>query len=176
MSRHGVRSAVVVDESGRLLGIITRSDFLKDYRKRVALVDHNESSQSVDGVEEAVIIAVADHHRLGGDVETERPIIFRVEPVCATATILWSMMRELGVEAGKSIADAVLYAVLTDILLLRSVTTTDLDRAVVDEVLRVAELSWDEAYAFTRTLLAASEPEYLWQVATQDVKVYEYAG
>jgi len=176
MVRRGVRSAVVVDESGRLLGIVTRSDFLKDYRKRVALVDHNEFSQSVDGVEEAVIVAVVDHHRLGGDVETERPIIFRVEPVGATATILWRMMRELGVEAERSVAEAVLYAVLTDTLLLRSATTTDLDRAVMDEALRASGLSREEAYTFARTLLAASEPEDLRQAATQDVKVYEYAG
>jgi len=70
MAQRGVRSTVVVDESGRLLGIVTRSDFLKDYRKRIALVDHNEFSQSVDGVEEAVVVAVVDHHRLGGDVSS----------------------------------------------------------------------------------------------------------
>ncbi|HDI02079.1 MAG TPA: CBS domain-containing protein [Ignisphaera sp.] len=94
MVKRGAGTVVVVDELGKLCGIVTRSDLVRDYRKRVALVDHNEFSQSIYGIEEAVIVAVVDHHRVSGDVETHTPIIYRIEPVGATNTIIWRIARE----------------------------------------------------------------------------------
>ncbi len=176
MVRGGARAVVVVDDVGRLVGVITRSDLVKDSRKRVALVDHNEFSQSVEGVEEAEIIAVVDHHRLSGDVETHRPVFFRVEPVGSTCTILWRMAREEGIEIDRSLAEAMLYAVLSDTLLFRSSTTTPLDKAVAEEMARVAGVDVSTAMEFMRLAMAANEPSDPWEIVTRDLKVFEIGG
>jgi len=176
MVKGGHRSIVVTDEMGRLRGIVTRSDLVKDCRKRVALVDHNEFSQSVEGVEEAEIVAVIDHHRLSGDVETHRPILVRVEPLGSTCTVLWKMSRELGVELGKRLAEAMLYALLSDTLLLRSSTTTEIDIAVAEEMARVAETDLRTAVEFMRLAMAANEPSDPYEIVTRDLKVFEVSG
>ncbi len=176
MVKSGYRSIVVTDEMGRLRGIVTRSDLVKDCRKRVALVDHNEFSQSVEGIEEAEIVAVVDHHRLSGDIETHRPILVRVEPVGSTCTVLWRMCKELGIELEKSLAEAMLYALLSDTLLLRSSTTTEIDRVVAEEMARRAEVDLRAAIEFMRLAMAANEPSDPYEIVTRDLKVFEVSG
>lgn len=176
MVKSGYRSIVVTDEMGRLRGIVTRSDLVKDCRKRVALVDHNEFSQSVEGIEEAEIVAVVDHHRLSGDIETHRPILVRVEPVGSTCTVLWRMCKELGIELEKSLAEAMLYSLLSDTLLLRSSTTTEIDRVVAEEMARRAEVDLRAAIEFMRLAMAANEPSDPYEIVTRDLKVFEVSG
>jgi manganese-dependent inorganic pyrophosphatase len=125
------REAPVVDADGRLVGLLTRTNVARATRRRVILVDHNEIAQSADGVEEASVIEIVDHHRIG-DVQTAAPIAFLGMPVGATATIVATRFRELGVDPPRHMAGLLLSAVLTDTVLLKSPTTTDIDREVSD--------------------------------------------
>ena len=125
------REAPVVDADGRLVGLLTRTNVARATRRRVILVDHNEIAQSADGVEEASVIEIVDHHRIG-DVQTAAPIAFLGMPVGATATIVATRFRELDVDPPRHVAGLLLSAVLTDTLLLKSPTTTDIDREISD--------------------------------------------
>lgn len=176
LSKWGVRRLVVVDEVGRLRGVITRSDLVKDYRKRVALVDHNELSQGVDGLEEANVVAVVDHHRVSGDIKTVNPILFRVEPVGSTATIMWTLFKEHGVEAPKELMEAMLYAILSDTMLLKAPSTTDADKVAAEDIATRLGLDLAEVVNFMRSLMALNEPSNPAETVTQDLKEYEYMG
>ena len=125
------REAPVLDSSGRLVGLLTRTNVARAGRRRVILVDHNEVAQSADGVEEAAVVEIVDHHRVG-DIQTALPITFLGNPVGATATIVALRYRELDVDPPRGIAGLLLSAVLTDTVLLKSPTTTDADREVVE--------------------------------------------
>ena len=122
------RTAVAVDEEGKLIGILTRSDLMGNPHKKVVLVDHNEFTQGPKSVEEADIVAVVDHHRLSGDIESYTPILFIVEPLGSASSILWGMYGSYGVYPTKKSAEALLYAILSDTLLLSSPTTSILTK------------------------------------------------
>jgi len=125
------REAPVVDSEGRLVGLLTRTSVARATRRRVILVDHNEIAQSADGVEEAAVVEIVDHHRVG-DVQTAGPIAFIGRPVGATATIVADQYRGLDMDPPVAMAGLLLAAVLTDTVLLKSPTTTDLDRETVE--------------------------------------------
>lgn len=127
------REAIVVDEDSRLLGILTRSNLARGVRRKVILLDHNEASQSALGIEEAAVVEIVDHHRVG-DIQTTSPIMFLNLPVGSTATIVAERYRELGVTPPEAMAGVLLSAVLTDTVLLKSPTTTDVDRAVAQRL------------------------------------------
>jgi len=127
------RAGVVVDDAGRAIGIVTRTNLARRERRRVVLVDHNEASQSAEGVEDASVVEIVDHHRVG-DIQTTGPILFLNLPVGATATIVARRYEDLGVEVPRAIAGVLLAAVLTDTVLLKSPTTTDVDRTMVERL------------------------------------------
>ena len=129
------REALVVDEDNRLTGILTRSNLARGVRRRVVLLDHNERSQSAPGIEEAAVVEIVDHHRVG-DVQTSGPILFLNLPVGSTATIVAERYRELGVTPPRGIAGILLSAVLSDTVLLKSPTTTPVDHAVAERLAR----------------------------------------
>jgi len=133
------REAVVVDDEGRLLGMITRTNLARGLRRRIVLLDHNELSQSALGAEEAAVIEIVDHHRVG-DVQTAAPILFLNMPVGSTATIVAERYRELGVDIPVAMAGLLLSAVLSDTVLLKSPTTTALDREVADVLSAMLEI------------------------------------
>lgn len=133
------REAIVADEDGRVVGILTRTDVARGTRRRVALVDHNEAAQSAVGVEEAAIVEIVDHHRVG-DVQSAAPILFLNMPVGSTATIVAKRYQELGVEIPVPMAGILLAAVLTDTVLLKSPTTTEEDRRIVSDLARIVGL------------------------------------
>ena len=126
-----LREAVVLDEEGVAVGIVTRSDVAVKPRRKVALVDHNEFSQAVDGLDEAEIVEIVDHHRIG-DVTTNQPIRFTNMPVGSSATIITLKLREAGIDIPVGIAATLLSAILTDTVILKSPTATDVDRQQVD--------------------------------------------
>jgi manganese-dependent inorganic pyrophosphatase len=141
------REAPVVDSEGRLVGLLTRTNVARATRRRVILVDHNEVAQSADGVEEASVVEIVDHHRIG-DVQTAAPIAFIGMPVGATATIVATRFRDLDVDPPRHVAGLLLSAILTDTVALKSPTTTDVDRDVADWLagllgLDVAEFAMD---------------------------------
>ncbi len=127
------REAVVVDAPGRPIGMVTRTNIARGIRRRVILVDHNETAQSAPGIEEAEVVEVVDHHRIG-DVQTYGPILFLNIPVGATATVVAMRYSELGVGIPEPIAGVLLAAILSDTVLLKSPTTTDSDRRVAAEL------------------------------------------
>ena len=130
------REAVVTDEHGRVVGILTRTDVARGARRRVALVDHNEAAQSAVGIEDAAVVEIVDHHRVG-DIQSAGPILFLNLPVGSTATIVATRFQELGIEIPESIAGILLGAVLTDTVLLKSPTTTPVDRRIASDLARI---------------------------------------
>ncbi len=123
------REAIVADGEGRVTGILTRTDVARGARRRVVLVDHNEMAQSAAGIEDASVVEIVDHHRVG-DIQTAGPILFLNLPVGATATIVATRYEQLGVEIPTAMAGILLGALLTDTVLLKSPTTTDVDRRI----------------------------------------------
>lgn len=126
-----LREAVVLDETGVAVGIVTRSDVAVKPRRKVALVDHNEFSQAADGMSEAEIVEIVDHHRIG-DVCTNQPIRFTNMPVGSSATIITCKLRDADIEISEGIAATLLSAILTDTVILKSPTATDVDRRQVE--------------------------------------------
>ncbi len=146
------RSAVVVDGDGRLIGFITRTDLLRPVRKRAILVDHNEISQAVDNIEEAEILEIIDHHRVG-DISTVAPIYVYNDPIGSTCTVVAGMMFLHQVHIPPEIAGVLLSGILSDTLLLTLSTTTDRDRKAAE---RLAEIARVELADYGRELLHAS--------------------
>ncbi len=134
------REAVVANDAGRVVGILTRTDIARGARRKVVLVDHNESAQSASGIEDASVMEIVDHHRVG-DIQTSAPVLFLNMPVGATATIVATRYEQLGVEIPEPIAAILLSAVLTDTVLLKSPTTTDVDRRIAAELGRITGLA-----------------------------------
>ncbi|HEY5540351.1 MAG TPA: putative manganese-dependent inorganic diphosphatase [Coriobacteriia bacterium] len=133
------REALVTDEHGRVVGILTRTDVARGTRRRVALVDHNEAAQSAAGIEDAAVVEIVDHHRVG-DIQSAGPIPFLNLPVGSTATIVATRYKDLGVEIPVPIAGILLSAVLTDTVLLKSPTTTDVDRCIASDLARIVDV------------------------------------
>src|SRR5438105_10533920 len=123
------RSLPVVDAEGKLVGYLSRTDLLNARPKRVVLVDHNEQSQAVDGIEEAELLGIIDHHRIA-DVHTNKPIMFRADPVGCTGTIIAGLYHEAGVDIPREVAGLLLAGLLYDTLILRSPTSTLRDERI----------------------------------------------
>ncbi len=127
------RSLPVVDSAGKLVGYLSRTDLLNARPKRVILVDHNEQSQTVDGIEEAELLGIIDHHRIA-DVHTNKPIMFRADPVGCTGTIVTALYHEAGKAIPREVAGLLLAGLLYDTLILRSPTCTPRDERVAAEL------------------------------------------
>ena len=130
VSGSAFRAACVVSTGGKLQGILTRTTLLDDVRRQVVLLDHNEASQAVPGIEEADVVEIIDHHRLGA-ITTLRPIRFFNDPVGATCTIIAMKFMEAGLTPSREIAGVLLCGILSDTLSLRMSTTTHQDKKAV---------------------------------------------
>ena len=126
MARRRFRDFPIVDNKGKFLGLISRRRLLNVRKKQVILVDHNEKNQAVDGVEEAEVLEIIDHHRLSS-IETMGPVFFRNQPVGCTATIVYQMYQEAGIEPDPINAALLCSAIISDTLMFRSPTCTPLD-------------------------------------------------
>ena len=134
---------VIIDEDRRIRGIITRSSFIKEHRFKVVLVDHNEFGQAVDGINNAEVVEIIDHHRLG-NATTDLPITFINKTVGSTATIIAEMYRASGFDPGVKMAGLMLSAILSDTLVLRSPTTTAVDREIGQWLAEVAGVDLEQ--------------------------------
>jgi manganese-dependent inorganic pyrophosphatase len=137
VSGSAFRAACVVTPEGKIAGILTRTTLLDDVRRSVILLDHNEGSQAVDGIEEADIIEIIDHHRLGA-ITTLKPIRFFNDPVGATSTIIAMKFMESGLIPSRPVAGALLSGILSDTLSLTMSTTTHHDIKAVKYLTAVA--------------------------------------
>ncbi len=162
----------VVDADGTLVGYLSRTDILNARPKRVMLVDHNEQSQAVDGIDEAELLGIIDHHRIA-DVHTNKPIMFRADPVGCTGTIIAGLYHEAGVDIPREVAGLLLSGLLYDTLILRSPTSTAKDERVAAELADIAgediEQYGQEVFAAAAADLSARSAESL---ITSDFKEF----
>jgi manganese-dependent inorganic pyrophosphatase len=166
------RAAVAVDSSGRPVGLVTRSDLVNPEPRRVLLVDHAESAQSVHGIEEAEIVEILDHHHIGS-IETRVPVAATFDPVGSTATLVVERFRQAGLEPQRSTALMLLGAVLSDTVILNSPTTTPRDHAVIEHLERILSL---DAQEFGRDMFSeTSDVSHLpaAEIVAHDLKDYE---
>ncbi len=133
----------VLDQNKTCLGVIQLADLVNKHRKKVILVDHNEREQSVDGLEEAEIIEIVDHHKIG-TIGTSQPINFRNMTVGCTCSIIYLLFKENKVEIPKDIAGLMLSAIISDTLLFRSPTATELDKEIAFNLSQIAEVDIDK--------------------------------
>jgi manganese-dependent inorganic pyrophosphatase len=132
------RAACVVTGDGTLAGVLTRTTLLDDVRRSVVLLDHNEASQAVPGIEEADVVEIIDHHRLGA-ITTLKPIRFFNDPVGATSTIIAMKFMESGLSPSREVAGVLLCGILSDTLALRMSTTTHQDKQAVKYLAQISE-------------------------------------
>ncbi len=131
----------VLDKRGNYVGMISRRNFLGVKKKQLVLVDHNEKGQAVYGIEDAEILEIIDHHRLG-TVNTMSPVFFRNQPLGSSSTIIWQMFNENGVKISPKTAGLLLSAILSDTLMYKSPTCTDIDREAGEELSKIAGVDY----------------------------------
>lgn len=171
MSQTRYRSYPVLNEENKIIGLISRYHLISSMKKKVILVDHNERSQSVDGLEECEILEIIDHHRVA-DVFTGNPIYFRNEPVGSTSTIIASIMFENGRRPSKKIAGILAAAIISDTLLFKSPTSTNVDKIILERLARIADLDVEkfavEMFKAGTSLVGKTPQELL----AQDLKIF----
>jgi len=137
------RSYPIIDENSKVIGSVSRFHLISEKRKKVILVDHNEKSQSVMYLEDSEVLEIIDHHRIA-DVQTGQPIYFRNEPVGSTSTIVASIFFENGIRPSKSTAGLLCAAIISDTLLLKSPTSTIVDKLALKRLSQIANLNVEE--------------------------------
>jgi manganese-dependent inorganic pyrophosphatase len=169
------RSAAVVDEKGRVIGLLGEGDLLREPNVEVIMVDHNEFGQAVEGIENYRILEVIDHHRLGS-FATKYPITFINRVVGSTSTMIAGMYRENRIPLPKEIASILLCGILSDTIVLRSATTTEVDRDEAEYLANIANLDIVElgGAIMQSASRAASRPAA--EIVRVDLKEYEAQG
>ena len=161
----------ILDEDGKYCGMVSRRNIINLQKRRIILVEHNEATQAVEGFDQAEILEIIDHHRIGS-LETSGPVYFRNQPVGCTATIITQMYDENGMEIPPQIAGLLLAAILSDTLVFRSPTCTPLDEALAKRLAKIAGVDIDE---FASEMFEAGEKldgKTAEEVFLQDFKVF----
>ncbi len=172
MSRERHRDFPVLDDDGKYIGMISRRNLLNMRRKQMILVDHNEKAQAVEGIDSAEILEIIDHHRLGS-LETLAPVFFRNQPVGCTATIIYQMYQEKGVEVTPQIAGLLCSAILSDTLMFRSPTCTPLDKSTAE---RLAEIAGIDVETHAKAMFRAGSDfnhKTADEIFHQDFKIFD---
>lgn len=176
MAKKRYRDFPIVDKRGKFWGFISRRRLMDAKKKQVILVDHNEKTQAVDGIDEASILEIIDHHRLGSGIETVGPVYFRNQPVGCTATIVYQMYLENDVEISSTIAALLCAAITSDTLMFRSPTCTPIDERAARELAKIADINIEElASSMFRagSNLMKKNPK---DICLQDFKKFEVSG
>ena len=137
------RAYPILDDNDEVVGTLGRYHLIRPKRKRVFLVDHNEASQSVPGLDQAEVSGIIDHHRLG-DIQTTAPIVFRIEPWGSTATIVATMYQQKGLMPSRRIAGLLCSAIISDTVMFKSPTCTELDKVIAARMARIANVTLEE--------------------------------
>ena len=143
MAKKKYRDFPIIDRHGKFKGFVSRRRFLNVSKKKVILVDHNEKNQAVDGIEEAEIVEIIDHHRLG-NIETMGPVFFRNQPLGCTATIIYKMYCEHNLVPEKDVAALLCSAIISDTLILKSPTCTADDIEACKKLAKLAGIDIEE--------------------------------
>ena len=161
----------ILDEDGKYCGMVSRRNIINLRKRRIILVDHNEATQAVEGFDQAEILEIIDHHRIGS-LETSGPVYFRNQPVGCTATIVTQMYDENGVTIPQKTAGLLLAAILSDTLVFRSPTCTPID---VNAANRLAKIAGVDINEFANEMFEAGEKldgKTAEEVFLQDFKVF----
>ncbi len=143
MAETRFRSYPVLDQNGRVVGTVSRYHLISNHKKKVIQVDHNERGQSVDGLEDAEVVEIIDHHRVA-DIQTNNPIYFRNEPVGSTSTIVAKCFFESGIRPSRKAAGLLCGAIISDTLLFRSPTCTPQDKYICKKLAEIADINIEE--------------------------------
>ncbi len=175
MSSKRHRYFPVTDADGKYCGLISRRDFLGMHGKEVILVDHNERTQAVDGVDSADVLEIIDHHRIGS-LETMNPVFFRNQPVGCTATIIYEMYCENKIEIPEKIAGLLVSAIISDTLLFRSPTCTEKDRKAAEALAAICGIDLEK---YSKQMFSAGsnlDGKKDAEIFFQDYKVFNVEG
>lgn len=166
------RSYPITDENGKVVGCISRYHLIAGQKKKVIQVDHNERGQSVDGLDEAEILEVIDHHRIA-DIQTGNPIYFRNEPLGSSSTIVAKCFFERGLEPSKEAAGLLVGAIISDTLLFRSPTCTEVDKEICHKLAKIANI--DDLDEFAKEMFKAGtslQGKTVEEIFNQDYKPF----
>ena len=168
------RAYPILDEEEKVVGMLSRYHLLRPRRKQVVLMDHNEKAQSVAGLDQAEILEIVDHHRLA-DIQTKNPIRVRNEPVGSTTTIVACMYQEKGLMPTTKMAGLMAAAIVSDTVMFKSPTCTQLDRDVANRMARIANISLEE---LGTAIFAAScgDDKSVESMLKTDYKEFQIAG
>lgn len=175
LSKSDLKGLPVVDEMGKLVGLVTRLNFISNNKKKLILVDHNEYMQAVDGAESAEILEVIDHHRLGA-IKTKTPIYIYTKPVGSTCTLVYELYKANKVEIDETIAGLLLSGILSDTVILKSPTTTNDDIQATLELSKFLGINYVDFGAEIFSVIdniTVGNPE---EVITSDIKIYNEYG
>lgn len=170
-----IAAYMVVNDEGKLQGILTKTDMLKPVKTRLVLVDHNEMSQAVSGADQVTIAEIIDHHRLGS-LNTQQPILFINEPVGSTCTIIADLYRREGLVPSPDIAGIMMSGIISDTLHLNSPTTTEKDGVILNWLSKIASVNSRELaneIFSSGSVILANPPD---KVIRSDFKIYEEDG
>lgn len=170
-SKQGYNNYPLVSQDGVCLGLIRVTDIKKKHKKKVILVDHNESAQSAVGLDEAEVLEIVDHHKLG-DLTTNKPINFRNMTVGSTNTIIYMMYKETNIRMPKKIAGIMMAGIISDTVCLTSPTTTEQDKVAVEELAKIAGVDVKE---FSQAMFKAGtklEGKSKEEILMEDMKVF----
>ena len=165
------RDFPVLNKEGKYLGMISRRNLLGAHGKQVIMVDHNELGQALEGMENAEILEIIDHHRLG-TIQTLSPVSFRNQPLGCCSTIIYQIYKENGVSVDKKTAGLLMSAIISDTLLFRSPTCTPVDEKAARELAEIAGVDIEkyamEMFATTSNLKKKTDKEIFYQ----DFKIF----
>lgn len=172
MSKTRVRYFPVIDENGNYKGLVSRRNFINARKKQLVLIDHNERTQSVNGVDEAEIREIIDHHRIA-NIETRMPVYFRNQPLGCTATIVYQMYQEQDIIPDRKTAGLLCAAILSDTLVFKSPTCTEIDRECA---MKLAELAGIDVNEFAMEMFSAGsnlKGKSMNEILHQDFKKFD---
>ena len=175
MLRSRFHAYPVIDDDGKLLGYVSRYHVMNSGNKKMILVDHNEFSQSVRGIEKAEVLEVIDHHRIN-DFSTNHPVAFRNEIIGSSATIVATIFREYQIPFPKNLAGLLLGAILSDTLKFQSPTTTSKDVATAQFLAGIAGLDIDEFAKDMFSVSANIKGKTVNELLNQDIKFFNIEG
>ena len=175
MLRSRFHAYPVIDDDGKLLGYVSRYHVMNSGNKKMILVDHNEFSQSVRGIEKAEVLEVIDHHRIN-DFSTNHPVAFRNEIIGSSATIVATIFREYQIPFPKNLAGLLLGAILSDTLKFQSPTTTSKDVATAQFLAGIAGLAIDEFAKDMFSVSANIKGKTVNELLNQDIKFFNIEG
>ena len=163
----------VVNNDNKCLGLLKLSDLNDRKLKKVILVDHNESSQSIEGIEEAEIVGVVDHHKLG-NLGTTKPINFRNMPVGSTCTIVYLLFKESKIKIPENIAGLLIAGIISDTLLLKSPTTTEIDKDALTNLEKIANIDAEKLAMDMFKANDSTKNKSIKEIVYTDFKTFNY--